>query len=171
MAVGCHRCWLKHLELWCPHHPRQSSEGCTFSRPRNEVLLGTTCSVTEGHPLLKKALETVVPTLFSTPVSLPDPGAGVPGGAGPSLTHQAKQPRLARGVSEQEESSVHPELVVQPWARGQHESRASRPAHQSWQTCLSPLILQKDSPSKPVESSATLALLSPIQKGPRCHPS
>lgn len=66
--------------------------------------------MTEGHRFLKGALKTrpirwcPLSSLCqnSTPVSLSDLQARVPGGAGPSLTHQAKQPRLARGVTEQE---------------------------------------------------------------------
>lgn len=58
-----------------------------------------------------------------------------------------------------------PKQEVQPQARGWHEKRVSRSAHKSWQTGVSPLILQKDFPGRPSESRAKLAFFILIQKG------
>lgn len=61
----------------------------------------------------------------STLVSLPELWARVPPGAGPLLTHQPRQPRLAHAVEEE----THLEHVAQPQARAQRESRVSHSAH------------------------------------------
>lgn len=83
-------------------------------------------SGTEGHVLLREAFPAVVPTSLlchsSTQGSLPELWACVPGGAGPLLTHQPRQPRLARVV----EQEAHLENVAQ--AQAQRESGVS-PQH------------------------------------------
>lgn len=66
---------------------------------------------------------------------------------------------------------MHPKQVVQPQARRQHGNRVSRSAPKSWQTCVSPLILWKDVPSRPSESRAKFALFIRIQKGSHHNPS